>query len=121
MEASILKSTKKILGVGADYTAFDLDILTHINSAFGSLHQLGVGPIEGFSVEDESAEWSALGLPIAMLNMVRTYIYLKVRLVFDPPTTSFHLDAVNKQIEQLEWRLGVARDEVVAALNGESA
>lgn len=117
MEPSILISTKKILGVSADYTAFDLDILTHINSAFANLDQLGVGPAGGFSIEDDTAVWQALNLPSNQLNMVRTYIYLKTRMLFDPPTTSYMIEAMNKQIAEFEWRLGVFRDEVI--LNSE--
>lgn len=105
MENSILTSTKKILGVGEDYTAFDLDILTHINSAFSTLDQLGVGPLGGFTIEGSEIKWSDLNLPQNQLNMVRTYIFLKTRSLFDPPTTSFALEAMNKQIQEHEWRL----------------
>lgn len=110
MEASILTSTKKILGVGQDYTAFDLDILTHINAAFSTLDQLGVGPLGGFTIEDSAATWDQLVIPQNQLNMVRTYIFLKVRSLFDPPTTSFALDAMNKQIQEHEWRLQAFAD-----------
>jgi hypothetical protein len=116
MENSILKSTKKVLGLADGYTAFDLDVLTHINAAFSVLNDLGVGPVGGYFVEDDAAEWSSLGLPQNQLSMVRTYIYLKTRMLFDPPTTSFLIDATNKQIEQLEWRLNVNREN---SLNGE--
>lgn len=111
MDDSILNSTKKILGIEADYTAFDLDILTHINSVFSTLHQLGVGPIEGFTVEDDSATWSAFLDGDPRMNSVKTYIYMKVRLLFDPPGTSFLVDALNNQIRELEWRLNVSREE----------
>ncbi len=113
MESSILNSTKKILGIDANYTAFDLDIITHINSVFSGLSQLGVGPILGFSIEDASANWEDLSLPQNQLSMVRTYIYLKVRMLFDPPATSFLIEAMNNQIQEHEWRLGVFRDELV--------
>lgn len=105
METSILTSTKKILGVGEDYTAFDLDILTHINSAFSSLDQLGVGPQGGFFIEGSEVNWAELNLPQNQLNMVRTYIFLKVRMMFDPPATSFLIEATNNQIQEHEWRL----------------
>lgn len=105
MENSILTSTKKILGVGENYTAFDLDILTHINSALSNLEQLGVGPVGGFMIDGSEATWDALDLPQNQLNMVRTYIFLKVRSLFDPPTTSFALEAMDKQIQEHEWRL----------------
>jgi hypothetical protein len=113
MESSILISTKKILGVAANYTAFDLDIITHINSAFSILNQLGIGPIMGFAIEDDSAVWADLVLPQNQLGMVRTYIFIKTRMMFDPPTTSFLIEAMNKQIEEHEWRLSVFRDELI--------
>lgn len=119
MESSILISTKKILGVAEEYTAFDPDIITHINSSFSVLNQLGVGPTEGFGIEDETAEWTDIGIPANQLSMVRTYIYLKTRMLFDPPNTSFLIEAMNKQIEELEWRLNVFREVMLP--NGEVA
>jgi hypothetical protein len=113
MEASILTSTKKILGVGEEYEVFDLDILTHINSAFSVLQQLGIGPVEGFMIEDKTVTWDELELPVNQLTMVRTYIYLKTRSLFDPPTTSYLIEAVNKQIEEHEWRLRELREQSV--------
>lgn len=111
MEKSILTNIKTILNLDENYTPFDSDIIIEINSAFSHLNQLGVGPPEGFEIEDKQNTWDELGLPLNQLSMVKTYIYLKVRKVFDPPATSFHLEAVNKQIEEHEWRLGVFRDE----------
>lgn len=111
MEESILTSTKKILGLSEDYTAFDLDIITHINSAFSSLNQLGVGPSGGFYIEDKDEEWSSYGVPTTQLNMVKTYVWLKTRMLFDPPTTSFHIEAANNQIKEYEWRLNVFRED----------
>jgi hypothetical protein len=113
MEASILTSTKKILGVGEEYEVFDLDILTHINSAFSVLQQLAIGPVEGFMIEDKTVTWDELELPVNQLTMVRTYIYLKTRSLFDPPTTSYLIEAVNKQIEEHEWRLRELREQSV--------
>jgi hypothetical protein len=110
MEQSILDSTKKVLGITSDYTAFDLDIVTFVNSAFSNLGQLGVGS-SSFAIEDATAKWSELNLPQNQLSMVRTYIFLKTRLMFDPPTTSYLIEAVNKQIQEHEWRFGVLRDE----------
>lgn len=114
MEESILKSTKKILNVPADYTAFDLDITMYINSALSSLSQLGVGPVDGVSITGDSDEWPVLDLPGNQLNMVRTYIYLKTRLLFDPPTSGFLIDAMEKQLSEHEFRLTVFRDEANA-------
>lgn len=110
MESSILKSTKKILGLSQDYTAFDLDIITHINSAFSVLNQIGIGPLAGYSIDEEDAEWADLNLPTNQLSLVKTYIFLKVRSLFDPPTTSYLIEAVNRQISELEWRLSVLRE-----------
>jgi len=107
---SILNSTKKVLGVDASYAAFDTDILIHINSAFATLNQLGVGPAEGFVVEDELATWLDFLGPDPRLNSVKTYVYLRVRMVFDPPGTSYLLNALEKQLQELEWRLNVVRE-----------
>lgn len=110
MEESILRSTKKILGLANDYIVFDLDVITHINSAFSILDQLGVGPEGGFLVEDYRDEWSDFEVPQNQLNLVKTYIFLKVRILFDPPTTSFLIDATNNQIKEYEWRLSTFRE-----------
>lgn len=112
MENSILISTKKNLGIAADYDVYDLDIITHINTAFSTLAQLGVGPVNGFMIEDDTAEWADFfGTEDFQLNSARTYVYLKVRLLFDPPQTSYLIAAMEKQIEQIEWRLNVHREE----------
>lgn len=113
MESSILTSTKKILGIAEDYTAFDLDAITHINTAFSTLNQLGIGPEEGFRIDDNSAVWDDLGLPTNQLGMVRTYIFLKTRMLFDPPNTSFLIDAMEKQIREHEWRLSTFREQTI--------
>jgi hypothetical protein len=107
---SILQSTKKVLGIEASYTAFDPDILMHINSAFSTLDQLGVGPEGGFEIFDESATWSDFIGDDPRLNSVKTYVYLKVRLAFDPPGTSYLINALEKQATELEWRLNVVRE-----------
>lgn len=111
METSILNSTKKILGISPDYTAFDHDILTHINTAFSTLTQLGVGPPEGFMIEDDSAIWIDFIENDLQFNSVKSYVFLKVRLLFDPPTTSYLIEACERQIRELEWRLNVHREE----------
>lgn len=110
METSILKSTKKVLGLSEEYTAFDEDVLMHINGVFGTLHQLGIGPVNGFMIEDDTTEWEEYTTDLTILGMVKPYMVLKVKMLFDPPTTSFHLDAAKQQIEQLEWRLSVHRE-----------
>ena len=112
MDESILISTKKTLGLTEAYTPFDADILTYINSAFSVLDQLGVGTAGGTFVSDSDDLWADLGLPANQLNMVKTYVYLKCRVMFDPPTTSFTLEAMNKQIAEQEWRLRHFADTV---------
>jgi len=111
MEDSILISTKKVLGLGENYTPFDQDVITFINSAFTNLEQLGIGTKAGFQIEDEAYKWSDLDLPHKQLNMIKTYIYLKVRVLFDPPTTSYAVDAMDRQITEHEWRLTNFREE----------
>lgn len=112
MENSILKSTKKILGIDPEYTVFDLDIITHINSAFSTLQQLGVGPADGFLIDTDEEEWSDFLEPESnKFNSVKTYVYLKVRFIFDPPTTGYLITAFEKQLTELEWRLNTSREE----------
>lgn len=110
MENSILKSTKKILNVPDDYTVYDQDIIVHINSAFSTLNQLGLGPTEGFMIEDDTAMWDDFLAGDMRLNAVRTYVFLRVRLLFDPPSLSTVLQAMEAQIKELEWRLNVVRE-----------
>lgn len=112
MEPSILISTKKVLGIADNYTAFDEDVTMHINSAFSTLTQLGVGPADGYMIEDETSMWTEF-IPNgdSQFNSVKSYIYLRVRQIFDPPTTSYLLAAFDQQIKELEWRLNVHREE----------
>jgi hypothetical protein len=113
MEDSILISTKKILNIDESYNAFDLDILTHMNMVFSTLNQIGVGPTIPVMVEDNTAVWSELDFPPEQLAMIKTYVFLKVRLLFDPPGTSFVIEAMNKQISELEWRLNFFREVAI--------
>lgn len=110
MADSILNSTKKVLGVDASYTAFDTDILMHINTVFSTLHQLGIGPVDGYMIEDATPTWDAFLGGDVRINSVKTYVYLKVRLLFDPPTTSYLIESLSKQAQELEWRLNVVRE-----------
>lgn len=111
MEESILTSTKKILGLPEDHTEFDLDVITHINSVFSDLTQLGVGPVGGFDIQDATPDWTSyIADDSVLLNMIKTYMYLRVRHLHDPPTTSFVLSALEKQIEKMEWRINVHRE-----------
>lgn len=115
MEQSILKSTKKILGIAEDYDAFDLDVITHINASFFVLTQLGVGPAEGFVIEDDEPEWAEFITGLDQTSAVKTYVYLKVRMLFDPPTTSYLIEAFTKQLHEFEWRINVKREETAWA------
>ena len=110
METSILTSIKKLLGVAEDYSEFDEDIMTHINSVFLNLTQLGVGPEEGFMIEDNTAEWEDFINDSVQLQAVKTYVYLKVKLLFDPPLSSSVTESINRMIAELEWRLNAAVD-----------
>lgn len=103
---SILTSIKKLLGPNEGYTQFDADIIMHINSVFAVLTQMGVGPAKGFSITDEDQEWKDF-LPGDPPNfaMVKSYMYLKVKLLFDPPISSAAIESINQQIKELEWRL----------------
>lgn len=108
---SILTSIKKLLGITEDYDHFDADIIMHINSVFMILNQLGVGPKEGFRIEDETSTWNDyLGNSI-LLESVKTYIYLRVRLLFDSTTlSSTVIESMKQTISELEWRLNVTAD-----------
>lgn len=111
MIASILTSIKKSLNLAEDYEAFDEDIIMHINSVFSTMNQLGVGPTQGFMIEDKEATWDAFLGSDPRLNNIKTYVYLRVRLLFDPPSTGYHTKALEDQIKQLEWRMNVYRED----------
>ena len=110
-DGSILNETKQVLGLGADYTPFDQSIILHINSIFGILHQLGVGPEDQFFIIDDTATWASFIGDTNKINMVKTYMYLRVRLLFDPPTTSFAIKAMEEQIREFEYRLNTISEE----------
>lgn len=115
---SILLTVKKMLGIAEEYLAFDIDLIVNINSVFLTLNQLGVGPTSPYSIKGLEETWSDfLGEQRDKLAGVETYVYLKTRLLFDPPTNSFLVDAIQKQCNELEWRLNtqVERGE----LNGD--
>lgn len=107
MNDSILDTIKQLLGIQSEYTAFDTDIIVHINSAFMVLNQLGVGPTECFSIDGSGEEWAEFVDKSIDLEAVKTYIYLKVRTIFDPPSSSVVMEAMNRNISELEWRLNV--------------
>ena len=106
-DESILMSIKKLLNVEEDDTAFDTDIGIMINNEFMTLHQLGIGPDEGFSVHDANVTWEDFSNDKTLIETVKTFIYLKVRMIFDPPASSVVADAYNSRIRELEWRLNV--------------
>lgn len=112
-DESILTSVKKVLGIPEYYEHFDQDILLHLNSVMSILHQLGVGPENGFVVEDDSTTWSDLfdgDIDTNKMMHVKSYVCLRVRLLFDPPASSGAIDAMERQMRELEWRITVTRD-----------
>ena len=109
-EESILIYVKKLLGIQEDYTHFDPDVIYGINAAFGVLTQLGVGPEEGFMISDDSAKWNDFVSDDTRLSLIKPYVYLKTRLLFDPPSSNALIDSFNKTINEYEWRLYVASD-----------
>lgn len=110
MTQSILDSTKKMLGLATDYTAFDLDVITHINTVFSVLTQLGIGPERGFSIEDSSATWDEYLGGNKLLHTIKSYVYLRVRILFDPPSAGYVLTAIENQIKELEWRINMEHE-----------
>lgn len=107
---SILDEVKKVLGLAADYTAFDVDIIMHINATFGILADLGVGPEGGFFIADNSATWDSLDISDIQLSKVKSFTYLKAKMAFDPPTTSFGINAMEHQIAEFAWRISETRE-----------
>lgn len=97
-------------GLDSSYKAFDLDIMTHINSTFFVLNQLGVGPENGFTITGEEETWNQYINAVPNIEAVKSYMYAKVRILFDPPTSSFVLDALQKACDEYEWRLNVQVD-----------
>lgn len=105
---SILQSIKKLLGIEPDYTYFDQDLIIHINSVLSILSQIGFGPEEGFFITGETETWDDLfDESNPQMQLAKSYIYLKVRLMFDPPLNSTVINSINAQIAELEWRLNV--------------
>lgn len=112
-ENSILNDIKKMLGLGADYTAFDTDIIIYINSAFSRLLQLGVLPVSGsvLQITGSSEKWSDLFENNAKLNQIQSLVYLKVKMLFDPPSSATASQSFESQIKELEWLLNVTIEE----------
>lgn len=109
---SILLSVKKMIGIPNDYDVFDTDIILHINTVFDGLNQMGVGPEEGFSISDSSTEWSEFLTFGKNSEMVKTYMYLKVRMLFDPPSNGTLSNVLSEQIKEYEWRLLIFADQL---------
>jgi hypothetical protein len=108
---SILTSIKKLLGITEDYDHFDADIIMHINSVFTILTQIGVGPSKGFRIEDDTATWDDfIPTDLIVYDSIKTYIYLQVKLLFDPPQSGTTLESYNRRIKELEWRLNVTAE-----------
>lgn len=106
---SILTSVKKLLLINEDYEAYDPDIIMHINTFLTVLYQVGVGKA-GFFISDKSATWEEFLVDVAKFNAAKTYVYLRVRLLFDPPTSGTAVEAIKENIKELEWRLFVEAD-----------
>lgn len=107
---SILDDIKKMLGLSSDYTVFDKDIIIHINTAIMALQQMGVGVSYAYYVKNARDRWDDFLNGHEDLEAVKTYIYLRVRMAFDPPTSSAVIDAMNRTMSELEWRLNVRAD-----------
>lgn len=121
MDESILTSIKQLLGIGEDDEHFDMDIIIHINSVFAILTQLGAGPKEDFSISDKSAVWSEFIDDHSKFETIKSYVYLRVRLLFDPPVSSAVLESMNRMIDEFGFRINVATDETAEGViqNGE--
>ena len=107
---SILTSIKDMLGIPEEHNHFDKQIIAHINTVFGTLNQLGVGPLSGFSIKDDTSIWSDFLSDMTEYESVKSYTYLNVRLLFDPPASSTITETITRQIDQLEWRLNVTAE-----------
>lgn len=109
---SILTSIKKLLGITEEYTHYDNDIIMHINSVLFTLTQLGVGPSEGFIIEDDSATWDDFIPKDANLESIKSYMHLKVKLLFDPPLSSAVIESMTRMINEFEFRINVAAETI---------
>lgn len=107
MKDSILIDIKKMLGLGEDYNEFDKEIMNHINSVFTILRQLGVGPEEGFKITGVADTWDDFSDSMLLIEDVKSYIFLRVRMLFDPPSNSVLASSIEKQISEFEWRLNI--------------
>lgn len=113
MTNSILMGTKRALNIEETDTAFDTEILMYINGSLSKLEQIGIGPSGGFMIEGAAETWEDLLGVDRRLNSVKTLVYMEVRLVFDPPTTSYLIDALKEQIAEITWRVNVTHETVL--------
>jgi hypothetical protein len=115
MEDSILTTIKGMLGLEVSDTSFDKEIAIYINGAIARLKQLAVGPDAGFSIKSVAETWANYLGNAENIGDIQTYIYLKVRLIFDPPTSSYVVDAIKEQIKELEWCLNADAEGVTSS------
>lgn len=111
MDPSILNFTKQMVGIDPSYTVYDGPILAHINTVFARLQTLGIGPVEGFAIFDSTATWDEFLVGDHRLNSVKSYMYMAVRIMFDPPQTQHLVTSMQEQINKMEWLLNVTREE----------
>lgn len=112
MEDSILKTIKQLIGCPDDFEQFDLDLIVHINSAFATLTHLGVGPKEGYRITGADNAWSEFEDDAKKLSLIKDYVYIKTRLLFDPPTSGSLMDSLKEQLKEMEWRLYMLYDPI---------
>lgn len=105
MEESILKTIKQLVGCPDDFEQFDLDLTIHINSSFATLTHLGIGPKEGYRITGVDNVWSEFEDDPQKLSLIKDYVYIKTRLLFDPPTNGSLMDSLTEQLKEMEWRL----------------
>lgn len=110
ISSSILGTIKKLIGLDKTYDVFDQDLIVAINSSFMILNQLGIGPDKPFSITDESSTWKDFFGDEEMFALAKSYIYLRTKLLFDPPTSGVLHEAVERQISEFEWRMHVQAD-----------
>ena len=115
---SVLDSVKQVLGLTPDMTSFDLDIAMHVNAVIGSLQQFGVNSDAGLFISDNTVKWTSITTRQDVLNFVKTYVYMRVRFIFDPPASGFAISAIEKQVQELEWRIVAA---IESGLNADDA
>lgn len=112
MDDSILNTVKKMLGIDSSYTHFDPDVICHINTALSQLNQLGVGPAAGYAITGSDETWANFMGTDPRLNMVKSYVFMRVRYLFDPPVSSAAAEAIKQQLDEFGWRIQVAADDI---------